>query len=173
MKAYTDYPIASNLQSEVIEVEMLTYDRDKYVTVKHGDCVEDIKRGYLFKDPKLTQRITKLTWCLLPEDGDELKSRREAYCELKQNRAKSVEYTVYHQSHGEFKFDALLKALKKFNSFTDREGWAIHRVETTSCGFKSETILEKTNGTIYICGGRNDYFLRKRHLLKKCYGIPE
>ena len=57
--AYTDYPRLylgdlPNMKAPTRRVEVLSYDGDKYVTVRDSFGYEfDIKRGYLYSDPQL------------------------------------------------------------------------------------------------------------------------
>lgn len=56
MKAYTDYPFdflgdPPGSAAPVREVEVLSYDGDKYCTVVVGGHKTEIKSGYLYKTP--------------------------------------------------------------------------------------------------------------------------
>ena len=56
MRAWTDYPIVSlgdrpHSEAPVREVEVLSYDGDKYCRVRVGGVEESIKAGYLYQLP--------------------------------------------------------------------------------------------------------------------------
>ena len=56
MKLFTDYPIlelgdAPRKEASIREVEVLSYDGDKYVTVKVEGVETSFKRGYLYTRP--------------------------------------------------------------------------------------------------------------------------
>lgn len=57
MKAYTNYPLYTNPQSGTVEIEVFSYDRNKYADVRHEGEEEDIKIGYIYKDPALTKTV--------------------------------------------------------------------------------------------------------------------
>lgn len=85
MKFYTDYPI--NGTDGVKEVEVLAYDRNKYVTVRFQGKTTAIKAGYLRQDEALTNPVLRRQLRVLPvkEDGS-VPTRREIHAELKQMR---------------------------------------------------------------------------------------
>ena len=54
MKAYTDYPFEQfgdepYKESPIREVEVLSYDGDKYCSIKVCGVVEELKAGYLYE----------------------------------------------------------------------------------------------------------------------------
>lgn len=59
MKLYTDYPFLISDQqygyasAPVREVEYISYDGNKYVTIQFENKLYDIKYGYLFSRPEL------------------------------------------------------------------------------------------------------------------------
>lgn len=58
---YTDYPIlelgdVSGKPAPIREVKFLSYDGNKYATVKVGKVKTQIKTGYLFRMDKITHR---------------------------------------------------------------------------------------------------------------------
>jgi len=55
MIAYTDYPFIqlgdiAGEQAPVREVKVLSYDDDKYCTVKVQGCVTEVKAGYIYEE---------------------------------------------------------------------------------------------------------------------------
>jgi hypothetical protein len=60
--AYTNYPSGESVR----RVALLRYDGNKYTSVRFEDGSEDeIKRGYLFRNPELTRAIPDIQWHLL------------------------------------------------------------------------------------------------------------
>lgn len=56
MKAFTDYPIielgdAPYVGAPIREVDLLSYDGDKYCRVSVGGIEKSIKAGYIYKKP--------------------------------------------------------------------------------------------------------------------------
>lgn len=56
MKAWTDYPITQlgdrpHAEAPVREVEIISYDRNKYCQVLVGGVIDSIKRGYIYRKP--------------------------------------------------------------------------------------------------------------------------
>lgn len=55
MKAYTDYPINQlgdepYKEAPIREIEVLSYDRNKYCYIKVCGIVDSIKAGYIYKE---------------------------------------------------------------------------------------------------------------------------
>lgn len=54
MKAYTDYPLFEKefgKKAPIREVELISYDGDKYVTIKFEGKIYWFKSGYLYSEP--------------------------------------------------------------------------------------------------------------------------
>lgn len=87
-KAYTDYPIEDGTyDAGVKEVEVVSYDRDKYCTVLRNGFEDEVKLCYLFMDPELKRRPGKAMVMALPESPeDEPKTRLQAYEALRLGR---------------------------------------------------------------------------------------
>lgn len=87
-KAYTDYHIEDGTYDTGIkEVEVISYDRDKYCTVLRNGFEDEVKLGYLFMDPGLKRRPGKAIVLALPESPeDEPKTRMQAYKDLRLGR---------------------------------------------------------------------------------------
>jgi hypothetical protein len=65
MKAYTDYPIielnnSNDKQDLTKEVEILSYDGNKYCLIKINSLIKEIKPGYLYKDTKINRLIKEI-----------------------------------------------------------------------------------------------------------------
>lgn len=68
MKAWTDYPFTwlgdiAGQKAPVREIEVLSYDDDKYCKIKVGDGEDEIKSGYIYQHagrlgevPTITQK---------------------------------------------------------------------------------------------------------------------
>ena len=66
MKAYTDYPFICigdkpNKKAPIREVEVLSYDGDKYCLVKFGRVYESIKSGYLYQKPGRIGEVPRIS----------------------------------------------------------------------------------------------------------------
>lgn len=66
MKAWTDYPFTRLgdepfKEAPVREVEVLTYDGDKYCTVMIEGDRFDVKRGYLYQSPGCFGEVPVIT----------------------------------------------------------------------------------------------------------------
>lgn len=88
-KYYTDYPLdGQSFTGEFKEVELLAYDRNKYVEVRDAQGLQDgIKAGYIRKyafDNKTLKRITDQDLFKLPwEEHQPRPTRQEQAAELK------------------------------------------------------------------------------------------
>lgn len=93
-KAYTDYPIEDGTyDAGVKEVEVLSYDRDKYCTVLRNGFEDEVKLGYLFTDPELKRRPGKAKVMSLPESPeDEPKTRLQVFKDLRLKRKVKTSY---------------------------------------------------------------------------------
>ena len=67
MKAYTDYPFTQDSCVEVKEIDVLSYDRNKYAVVEYQGEEYTIKRGYIWRDVALTTGFPVIYWCSLPQ----------------------------------------------------------------------------------------------------------
>ena len=53
----------TNYFGDVLKIDILEYDNDKYVTVRKPDgTVENIKRGYIRQDAAMKKDIAKVNW---------------------------------------------------------------------------------------------------------------
>jgi hypothetical protein len=75
MKAYTDYPIielnnSNHKQNLTKEVEIISYDGNKYCLIKINNFIKEIKAGHLYQDIKLTKNISDFKLKQLPNYSD-------------------------------------------------------------------------------------------------------
>lgn len=147
MKAYTAYPLKGH--PGVTEIEVLSYDRDKYCTVRYNGVEDEIKRGYVWKDPALTKRFTDIHWMLLPRNSWEAKpTRLQAHQELKKTyRSKKTDYFVYLD--GRKKIYGNLKAALSAFASSNVDGW-VTKCLSYKCGFSTGCLVERENSQLYV-----------------------
>ena len=165
MKAYTNYPLYTNPQSGTVEIEVFSYDRNKYAGVRHDGEEEEIKTGYIYKDAELTKRFVDIEWYLLPRRPWEKKpTRQQAYQEMK--RTKRRKYTKYAFSCVSFRkeFKHLSDAMRAFSS-SSQDGW-LSRFVGKGYSFSAGPILEREDGLVYIVEQRDRFCLKTNHLKK-------
>lgn len=169
MKAYTDYPLQTNPQSNVVEIQVLSYDRNKYATIRHEGEEEEIKTGYIWKDPELTKRVSDLCFLRLPvKPWDKAPSKLKAYREYKKTyRHKRVSYTLYRGSQYRY-YSTLDSALKAFSN-TVGDCYVIV-VTVSGYGWSTRMLLSREKGQLYAATNRRHPTLNPRHLKK--YKIP-
>ena len=66
MKAWTDYPFISlgdtaGQEAPVREIEVLSYDGDKYCRIKIGDEEDEIKAAYIYQRAGRCGEVPKIT----------------------------------------------------------------------------------------------------------------
>ena len=66
MKAWTDYPFTklgdtANKEAPVREIEVLSYDGDKYCRVRVDGVEEEIKAGYVYQQPGRLGEVLGIT----------------------------------------------------------------------------------------------------------------
>lgn len=163
MKAYTDYPMSlANghvINSEVVQVEVLSYDRNKYCWVKWKDEFHEIKSGYLFLDPELSNRSWKWLYTLPNEIYGKHPTHHQVAAELKEIRKKSTRYIVYDNNFGQKAFSRLSSALNAMRNLESGELIKHSRM------YKVESLLTKTEGKYTIHTDRKDHsVLKRRHV---------
>lgn len=165
MKAYTNYPSETNPTSSVVEIEVLSYDRNKYATVCHEGEEEDIKTGYIYKDPALTKRFSNIHWMMLPEEPwDRKPTRLEAHEELKATyRRKKTRYTVYTDNKVKY-FRNRSDALKYFASTVGYSRLIMQVVGGKRWVHK--TLLEREDGHLFTSSRRGFPDVKIHHLKK-------
>lgn len=163
MKAYTSYPLDSN--SGVTEIEVLSYDRNKYCRIICNAIQYEIKRGYIWKDFALTKSFSKIQWYLLPTEPLGSKpTRRQAYREMKHDKHKKQ--TKYMLSYGDStkEFKNLNDALTAFARL-NQDSWLV-RFTSKGYSFTSSPILERVNGWLFIITCGKESCLKINHLNK-------
>lgn len=165
MKAYTDYPLETNPTSGVVEIEVLSYDRNKYAGVRHDGEEEEIKIGYIYKDPACTKTFANIHWLLLPRNPwDKKPTRLEAYREHKKTyRFKKISYALY--SKGKKKhYTNLSDALKALSS-CERD-YALFVNTVNGRGWGGGLLVSREDGHLVISSRRSSSSLKIRHLKK-------
>ena len=66
MKAWTDYPFPQlgDIEGEeapVREIEVLSFDDDKYCQIKVGGAFDEIKAGYIYQKPGRVGEVPAIT----------------------------------------------------------------------------------------------------------------
>lgn len=64
---FTDYPIEGNADGAMVQVELLAYDRNKYITVKYKGEIDEVKSGYIYSDPAVLRSLTQKEVFALPQ----------------------------------------------------------------------------------------------------------
>ena len=91
MKFYTDYPIGEFSQ-ELREIKIISYDRNKYCTVKciidGNEIIDDIKSGYItaIRNGKKVKLTTAMLYKFPSSQGDPITTNKERAQELKSFR---------------------------------------------------------------------------------------
>lgn len=165
MKVYTDYTI--NGSTGIIQVEALSYDRNKYVTVRYGNIIDEIKSGYLYLDPGLQHFIGQRRLYALPmEPGEKPRTRRQVHAELMINRRRHKTTYVLYLGEEKYVHDQLGDALRHFGRvFRQRDCWLMKKSETKNC-WSSEAVVESENGELIIpvrCGRASIAIFHTRH----------
>lgn len=149
----------------VVEIEVLSYDRNKYCIVKHDGVEDEIKQGYIYKDRKLTKQFTDIHWMLLPRaPWDKKPTRLEAHEELKATyRRKKTRYTVYTDNKVE-DFRNRPDALKYFASTV---GYSLLIMQVVGGKrWVHKKILEREDGHLFTPSRRGFPDIKIRHLKK-------
>ena len=167
---YTDYPMIGNESRQEIEVALLTYDRNKYVTVKFGDYEDSVKSGYIYKyvsgKKKSLSKKDILSLPACPEDR--LPSRKSVENEIKLSRKRKTTYTVW-VSNERVDFDTLKSMIKyvihKTTSTSD--DICVSRCVTSKHSWSTTPIFEIEGNEIFEYGrngvARSSGWLSKRH----------
>lgn len=178
MKAYTDYPLNGNENSAIIEVELLSYDRNKYCNVLFNGEIQSMKAGYLYRDPDLKNYLGD--WVLkVPCKLDMKKPTKHQYeNERRKNRIDKTRYLVYNTDYStkygtcDFSvFKNLKDALKKANKIPF---FSISKERKTKNFTKSIEIFSRDSCSVpFACAWITSHRMRhviKTHHLKK-YGF--
>ncbi|WP_087864421.1 hypothetical protein [Comamonas thiooxydans] len=94
----TDYPIEGNEAHSWIQVQLLAYDRNRYVAVQHGAVIEWIKAGYVRKAKASSAPVKYLSrkdlYSLPREVGGPKPSCFAVHLELKAYRKRETDYSL-------------------------------------------------------------------------------
>lgn len=141
IKYYTDYPIPGNPNCEVVEIEVLTYDRNKYSHVRCDGIISSIKRGYIFSiepDGKRKQIKQSALYMLPTYLDDAPKTKFKALAELRKDRRPYVRYVLsFGYRSSSYKFSSLKDLLDylipRFHLFKDKDIAIIKDERKHSC----------------------------------------
>lgn len=167
---FTDYPIEGNPDSVVIEVEVLAYDRNKYVIVRRGDVVEEIKSGYLLSDAGLTKHFGRKFFYSLPQAvGGRWPTRREIHAEYAQHRVRTTTYTLW-VGNAKHKYATLDAALRHFARVWRSGDCAVDRKQARGFGLVMDTLIESEGGHLVIPSyGKDRPSFKNGHHYKKYF----
>lgn len=146
MMLFTDYPMAPNQPEGFVPVTVLSYDRNKYVTVQYAGHLHSIKRGYLRRNAQGDGYVSLLELYSLPtEVGLPRRTRRQAWWETKDTRPRHRRFELVvstaQKSRQRMAFKQLKAALRKFEAVL-RSG------DYTSCHLECVT-SRNTSWTFY------------------------
>ena len=168
--AYTDYPIEGNPDSKVIEVELLAYDRNKYVTVRRGDVTESVKSGYLYRDPAQARWIGRMVLALLPkEEGEKPPTRREIAAERKERRDCRTTYVLW-VAKVRHPYATLAAVMRHFARSYATADCVLMRFQCRGYSSTTECVLEAENGHLVIPSyGRERPCFKNNHHYRKYF----
>lgn len=167
IRAYTDYPLYGDKSQAVKEVQVLTYDRNKYALVLHKNTEEVIKAGYLFKDPHMSKRLTLAMLLALPRTTAEAApTRHQTRNAIKRHRRFSkTEYAVKAEKLRTYA--NLRDALVAFKS--SPVGTLLSVTRQDKLGSLYQPLLQKSPEHIDIFLYQGKPSLKTGHLLKHVY----
>lgn len=157
LKCYTDYPVIGNPNGNVVAVDVLAYDRDKYVDVSYNGNHDSVKLGYVWLDENLTKRLSssKISCFRLPtEVGLSLQTKPEAVREYKDTYRYTTWYSVCTGNSGEFTFETLKQAVECFIKHKSDSYATLFRhrgpkfLRMTGWGFNNERLITREGNTI-------------------------
>jgi len=68
LKGFTDYPLYNNSDNIFYDIEVQTYDRNKYAIVKHDDKLFSIKLGYIYQSHDPNDMLTAAQVDTIPSE---------------------------------------------------------------------------------------------------------
>lgn len=165
MRVYTDYPMSLEnghvINSEIVQVDVLSYDRNKYCKVSWNGEIHEIKAGYLHRLPNLSDKSWKWIYSLPIEINEKKPTHHQIQAELKEIRKKSTQYIVYDDNFFQKEFSRLSSAL---NAMRNLESGGLMKHSRT---YKVELLLTKTEGAYIIhTDHKNRSVLKRRHVNK-------
>jgi hypothetical protein len=165
--AFTDYPLDECVGALMVEVEMLAYDRDKYVTVRYGEQVTSIKRCYLYLAPDMEKLVTRKQLYRLPLEVDgSMRTRRQVHHEMMlDRRRKKTTYDLFIDDQFCGVYTTLHEALRQFGMHYKQMNCLLRK--THSRGFDSIalSVVESEDGQLFIptYRQRHTFFKMKHH----------
>lgn len=168
MKVYTDYPLIENTPTQMYVVDVLAYDRNKYLALQYNDEIHWVKAGYVYKDPVSYKTLSRNALLKLPvRVGLMAPSRKEVAREIKLGRAKKTIYTVVTDTHTTV-YKNLNKALNRFKQTWRSTETKLFRKVSRSYSFSHECLLYSEDGemTIPYHGHRHNVVLKNRNINK-------
>lgn len=120
---HTDFPISGNESGQEVQLNLLAYDRNKYVTVKFQDYEDSVKSGYIYKYVSGKKKfLSKRDVMSLPISVKGIApSRKSIEEEIKCSRKRKTTYTVWIGTNKR-DFYTLKSVLK----------YVIHKMKSTS-----------------------------------------
>lgn len=160
---FTDYFITdTETNTPIVAVEILSYDNNKYATVKKPDGeVVEIKTGYIYRDAALTRRLRDVDWFVL--GGGNRKNFRP--------RVSETNYRVFGKSDDprgeERRFKSRAKAIAYAVAMAKRQGYEVEVYTTTQ---RQNTW--RSGGLSFVCyeTGQVAKYNNDRHALDKATG---
>lgn len=134
----------------VVPIEILEFDNNKYVTVRKPDgAIEEIKAGYIWRDPAMTRRIPEVDWYI--HGGGCRKNFHP--------RVRKTTYTVYFQHESWDGIPSKAKAVAFASHTAKRICELVHVSESRKSGSGSKfgflTIDCTAEGFAVQYGGKN------------------
>jgi len=167
MKAYTDYPLLNSTPKEILEVGVISYDRNKYAKILHNGELYEVKAGYLYHDRALTKRFKyKFLHRLPKEPNGQVPNKLDVSQYLKHNR--KTEYDVWVVDK-RYVYSNLDSAMRHFARVYKNVGWAsVTRVVVYDWrSFSTMSIISWDNGVLETPIYQNGHsFLKQTHMKK-------
>lgn len=162
--AYTDYPIEDGtFEAGVKEVQVLSYDRNKYCTVLRNGFETEIKAGYIYLDKGLTRRFKDRHLLSLPDTPEgTMRTRQQLAGDLRYLKKVKTKYIVvadpsgrYHPVAGKIRVvrttRSRAQALKYFSNFCRRKMDSSLQMETTKecswCNYDTLMYYDRADDT--------------------------
>lgn len=172
---YTDYPITGNEVGDDVEIEVLSYDRNKYLTVLYRGNTDEVKTGYVYKLTNQGRKSLSVQelYSLPINQGATKPTRLEVSLKLKARRKRKTQYRVWSGNRS-FMFDSLQSVLK----------WIVKQIKTDSTlslsvlrevrgkgSWSSKAVVDIEGALVYDItdnkqGARCSGFLSKKHYRK-------
>lgn len=168
--AFTNYPIEGSPLGDVVKVEVLTYDRNKYALVRYQGHIDEVKAGYLMRDHRLDKPLSHLTLALLPYTLEGTRpSKQKAQQEVSRKRKlRKTYYCVIRNNNGaaenQGEFSNLRDALKAFKACGNDA--LLFRDSRQGYSYRSVPMMEMEDGFLTISVINARPVVKTRHLRK-------